>query len=104
MNGSLLILKATKWFWIFSEELSSQSPLFYIIGSVVISLVTITVIDVMTALAEVSERESEERPESERTPTNMRQEMFSAWVHEPSTWLSVTFSLSPWNVCLHLAN
>lgn len=61
MNGSLLILKATKWFWIFSEELLSQSPLFYIIGSVVISLLTITVIDVMTALAEVSERESEER-------------------------------------------
>lgn len=56
MNGLLLILKAIKWFWIFSvdEEISSQSePLFYFIGTVVMALITINVIDVMTALAEV---------------------------------------------------
>lgn len=55
MNGLLVIVKATKWFWIFSDELLSQTPLFYIIGTVVIALLTLNVIDVMTALAEVSE-------------------------------------------------
>lgn len=54
MNGVLLILKATKWFWTFSDEFLSQSPLFYIIGTVVIAVLTQNVIDVMTALAEVS--------------------------------------------------
>lgn len=54
MNGVLLILKATKWFWTFSDEFLSQSPLFYIIATVVIALLTQNVIDVMTALAEVS--------------------------------------------------
>lgn len=56
MNGLLLILKAIKWFWILSadEELSSQSePLFYFIGTVVVALIMINVIDVMTALVEV---------------------------------------------------
>lgn len=39
----------------FSDELLSQSPLFYIVGTVVVSLLSITVMDVLTAIAEVSE-------------------------------------------------
>lgn len=59
MNGLLLILKAIKWFWIFSDErLSQTEPLFYFIGTVVGALITLMIIDVMTAVAEVRERES----------------------------------------------
>lgn len=53
MNGLLLILKSTKWIWLLTDDLLSQSPLFYIIGTIVIALITLNVIDVMTALAEV---------------------------------------------------
>lgn len=60
MNGLLLILKAIKWFWMLSSEekiLSQSEPLLYFIGTSVTALVTINVIDVMTALAEVSVKE-----------------------------------------------
>ena len=53
LNGLLLFLKALELFWIVSDELLSQSPAFYIIGSIVIALAVLGIIDVMTALAEV---------------------------------------------------
>lgn len=60
MNGLGLIPKMLEWIWIFSDELLSQAPpLGYIIGTIVIALITLNVMDVMTALTEVSTDDEE---------------------------------------------